>query len=83
MVDDTSAVCLVKRVEALLKVVSLIIFPYLSIDPMNVWNENEEESIQLQTQRLPVSLLFISIHALNHILGYRLRSLGDAWLIAV
>lgn len=29
------------------------------------------------------SLLFISIHALNHILGYRLLSLGDTWLIAV
>lgn len=44
---------------------------------------NEEESIQPADTGSTFSLLFISIHALNHILGYRLLSLGDTWLIAV
>lgn len=64
MVGGTSTVCLLKRVEALLKparklalnllnAVSLIIFRTSAR-----WNENAEALIPLQTQRLP-SLHFL------------------------
>lgn len=60
MVGSTSAVCLLKRVEALLKpahklalnllnAVSLIIFRTSAW-----WNEKAEALMQLQTQRLPL-----------------------------
>lgn len=59
--------CLVKGVEALLKPVSFLIFPDLSMGEINmkrhgyIWGHT----------------FSISIHPPNHILGYGLRLLGD------